>query len=306
MSYNEDLTDKVRRAMGGRRHVEEKRMFGGIAFMLNGKMCVTVGHDRLMCRIDPDLHDAATKKVGARTVKMGGREYRGFVYVGKQGLRTQRQLAAWIGLALEFNKRAQPSRRRTRKTGRQIVAATKTAIPSRVFPGRDGNKPTRGRRAMQRAKRSGPDAPNAGQQLNGFIGKFEPKYQKLIRAVRKTLRRRFPTACELVYDNYNFFVIGYSPTERAFDAIISMTAGASGLGLCFIHGAGLPDPRGLLLGSGSQTRFIRLESAEVLQRREVQALISAAVAAAKVPMPATGRGKLIIKSISAKQRPRRR
>ena len=147
---------------------------------------------------------------------------------------------------------------------------------------------------------------DAEKQLRSFIAKFEPKHQTLIRAVRKALRRRFPTAYELAYDNYNFFVIGYGPTERPSDCIVSMAAGANGVGLCFIHGASLPDPKKILLGSGNQTRFIRLESASVLGRPEVEALVAAAVAQAKTPLPASGQGKLIIRSISAKQRPRRR
>jgi hypothetical protein len=77
------------------------------------------------------------------------------------------------------------------------------------------------------------------------------------------------------------------------------------VGLCFIHGARLPDPKRILLGSGKQTRFIRLESADVLARPEVEALIAEAIARAKTPLPATGRRKLIIRSVSAKQRPRR-
>jgi len=145
---------------------------------------------------------------------------------------------------------------------------------------------------------------SAETQLKAFIGKFDPKEQTLIRAVRSALRERLPTAHELVYDNYNFFVIGYSSTERTSDAILSIGAGASGVNLCFIHGASLPDPKKILLGSGSQTRFIRLASAAVLEERQVKALIAAAVAKAKTPLPAAGRGVLIIRSVSAKQRPR--
>ncbi|MGH7970495.1 MAG: hypothetical protein ACREIC_17355, partial [Limisphaerales bacterium] len=78
---------------------------------------------------------------------------------------------------------------------------------------------------------------DAETQLAGFIAKFEPKHQALIRSVRKTLRRRFPTAHELVYDNYNFFVIGYGSTERPSDCILSIAAAANGVGLCFLHGA---------------------------------------------------------------------
>jgi hypothetical protein len=159
---------------------------------------------------------------------------------------------------------------------------------------------------MKAATAVGRKSADAEKQLRGFIGKFEPKNQALIREMRRALRRRFPTANELVYDNYNFFVIGYGPTERPSDCIVSLTAGASGLGLCFLHGASLPDPDKILLGSGNQTRFIRLDSVDVLGRPEVEALIAAAMAQAKTPMPASGRGKLIIRSVSSKQRPRRR
>ena len=144
------------------------------------------------------------------------------------------------------------------------------------------------------------------RQLKRFVDKFEPRRQMLIRSVRKALRKRLPTAYELAYDNYNFFVIGYSATVRPSDSIVSMAAGANGIGLCFIRGAGLPDPKKILLGSGNQTRFIRLESAGVLARPEVESLLAAAIAGAKTRLPASGRGRLIIRSISAKQRPRRK
>jgi hypothetical protein len=145
---------------------------------------------------------------------------------------------------------------------------------------------------------------SAENQLETFIRKFEPGHQRLIRAIRRTVRKRLPTATELVYDNYNFFVIGYSPTQRPSDAIVSIVAGPNGVSLCFIHGAALPDPKKILSGSGVQTRFIRLESAGVLARPEVEALIAAAIGRSKTRLPAGGRGKLVIRSISAKQRPR--
>lgn len=147
---------------------------------------------------------------------------------------------------------------------------------------------------------------DAEAQLASFIEKFEPKQQTLIRAVRRSLRKRFPTATELVYDNYNFFVIGYSPNDRPSDAIVSLTAAAGRVGLCFIYGAELPDPDKVLLGSGKQTRFIRLDSADVLQRPEIKQLLQAAVSHSDTPLPRTGRGTLVIRSVSAKQRPRRR
>lgn len=138
-----------------------------------------------------------------------------------------------------------------------------------------------------------------------FIAKFDPKMQTLIRAVRRAMRRRLPTANELVWDNYNFFVIGYSATERPSDSILSIAAGANGVGLSFYRGSTLPDPKGILLGEGKQNRFIRLSSAKVLDRPEVEALIAAAVKQAQVPFPGSGRGGLIVRSVSKKQRPRR-
>jgi len=143
------------------------------------------------------------------------------------------------------------------------------------------------------------------KQLKSFVDKFEPKNRALIRAVRKAMQKRLPTANELVYDNYNFFVIGYCSTERPSDCIVSVAAAAKGVGLSFYRGASLPDPHKMLLGLGHQNRFIRLGSVEILGRPEVEALIEAAIAKAKTPLPGSGGGKLIIRSISAKQRPRR-
>jgi hypothetical protein len=143
-------------------------------------------------------------------------------------------------------------------------------------------------------------------QLRTFIDKFEPKHQAVIRAARKALRKIFPTATELVYDNYNFFVIGFGPTERPSECIVSIAAAANGVGLCFIRGASLPDPAKVLLGSGKQTRFVRLPSAEVLQQPAIRALLTVAADRATTLLPSSGRGRLIIRSVSAKQRPRRK
>src|SRR5450755_1374902 len=156
------------------------------------------------------------------------------------------------------------------------------------------------------AKKSRTVSADAEKQLKDFIDKFEPKSQALIRAVRKMFRKRLPSANELVWDNYNFFVIGYSPTERPSDTFFSIAAGANGVGLAFYRGATLPDPHGILLGSGSQNRFIRVKSVQTLTRPDVDKLISAAIAQSKVPLRASGKGQLIIRSISAKQRSRRK
>ena len=147
---------------------------------------------------------------------------------------------------------------------------------------------------------------DAEKQLSKFIGKFEPEHRSLILRVRRKLRTRFPSAHELVYDNYNFFVIGYCTTERPSDAFISIAASAKGVGICFIHGASFPDPKRILQGSGKQTRFIHLDTAATIERPEVNDLLSIAADRSKSPLPRQGRGKLVIRSMSAKQRPRRR
>jgi hypothetical protein len=144
------------------------------------------------------------------------------------------------------------------------------------------------------------------EQLRGFIDKFDPKHRVTIRAARKALRKRFPTANELVYDNYNFFVIGFGPNERPSDCFVSIAAAANGVGLCFTYGASLPDPSRILSGSGKQTRFLRLPSAAMLEENEVQALLTAAAERDRIALPGGGRGQLIIRSVSAKQRPRRK
>ena len=144
------------------------------------------------------------------------------------------------------------------------------------------------------------------KQLQRFIEKFEPRHQVIIRGARKALRKRFPAATELAYDNYNFFVIGFGPNERPSDCFVTIAAAANGVGLCFVRGASLPDPDKVLLGSGKQTRFIRLPSADVIEQPAIQTLLSLAAERARTALPASDRGKLVIRSVSAKQRPRRR
>lgn len=146
---------------------------------------------------------------------------------------------------------------------------------------------------------------NPENQLSEFVAKFDPSMGKLIRECRAVMRKRFPTANELVYDNYNFFVIGYCTTERPSDCVVSLAANSKGIGLSFYHGASLPDPHRMLEGSGTQNRFVRLDGVATLSRPEIRELIAAAEAQAEPPFVKAGGGKLIIRSISKKQRPRR-
>jgi hypothetical protein len=148
-----------------------------------------------------------------------------------------------------------------------------------------------------------PESP--ARQLASFIGKFTPEMATRIRECRAAMRSRFPGANELVYDNYNFLVIAYGPTERPSDCVVSLAANAKGIGLCLLHGATLPDPARILQGSGTQNRFIRLAAAATLSEPAVVGLLTAAAHQAHPSFAPTGRGTLIIRSISARQRPRR-
>jgi hypothetical protein len=160
--------------------------------------------------------------------------------------------------------------------------------------------------AMQRRRGTSvkPSAAPPEKQIDGFIAKFDARVGQLIRECRAILRKRFPTAIELVYDNYNFFVIGFATTERTSTALFSIAANAHGIVLSFYWGATLPDPHKILQGSGSQNRFVRLPDAQALSDPRIVALLNDAVAQAKFPL-GEAPGYTIIKSVSAKQRPRR-
>src|ERR1044072_7209670 len=133
------------------------------------------------------------------------------------------------------------------------------------------------------------------KQLAGFIAKFDPAIAKLVRSARILLRKRYPTAIELVYDNYNALAIGYSSTERTSDVLFSLAVYAHGVNLYFIYGRSLSDPDKLLQGSGTQGAFVRLENVAVLDQPGVKALIEAAVKQAEPPITKQGHGYTIIK-----------
>jgi hypothetical protein len=138
------------------------------------------------------------------------------------------------------------------------------------------------------------------------LEKFELPTARLIRGCRAELRKLLPTAFELIYDNYNFFVLGYCTTERPSSCIVSLAAAANGVSLSFYRGASLRDPDHVLEGSGKQNRFVRLPSPDMLRNPAVVSLIRAAVAMAEPPLADSRRGRTIMQSVSAKQRPRRK
>jgi len=147
---------------------------------------------------------------------------------------------------------------------------------------------------------------SAEAQLRTLVAKFAPAHLRLIGAMRRWLRKRLPTAHEVVYEYRDCFVISYSPNERGYEGILGIRASANDVRLYFNRGKELPDPAKLLQGSGSQTRWISVEGASTLARPEVARLIEEAIACNDVPFASAGRGSVVIRSTSAKQRRQRR
>lgn len=155
-----------------------------------------------------------------------------------------------------------------------------------------------------------PSQADAERKLDSFFAQYAPEVESFARRALAKMRRLVPGAIEMVYDNYNWLVIGFSPSERPSEAIFSLVLPPGAVTLCFLQGAGLPDPAGLLRGSGKVVRNIRLytagvKDAKVLDEPEVLSLINVALNRAKVPMPVGTRRKVIIRAVAAKQRPRR-
>ena len=143
------------------------------------------------------------------------------------------------------------------------------------------------------------------ERLAGFIAKYTPEIGALGRAALAKMRARLPGAVELVYDNYNALAIAFGPTERASEAILSIALYPRWISLFFLDGVNLPDPQKLLRGSGKKVRHIVLEDAAALDRPAVQALIARALERAARPLHGASPGRIVIKSVLAKQRPRR-
>lgn len=146
---------------------------------------------------------------------------------------------------------------------------------------------------------------SAEAQLQTLINKFAPTHRRLIGAMRRCLRKRLPTAHELVYEYRDWFVISFSPNEHGYEGVLAIRASSNGVKLYFNQAKELPDPEKLLQGSGSQTRSIDVEGASTLARPEVACLVDEAIARNRVPFALAGRGPVVIRSASAKQ-PRRR
>jgi hypothetical protein len=145
----------------------------------------------------------------------------------------------------------------------------------------------------------------AQAQLDSFLDKYTPEVAGLAGSLMVGMKARLPGAQILVYDNYNALAIGFGPSDKAGQAILSLAVMPRWVTLCFLWGVRLPDPHGLLNGGGSRVRHVRLHEPEALDDPRVEALIAAALAQADRPLDPAEPQRLLIKSISAKQRPRR-
>jgi hypothetical protein len=142
-------------------------------------------------------------------------------------------------------------------------------------------------------------------RIEGFIAKYSDAVAAELRAARAEMRRRLPGAVELVYDNYNALAIGYGSSDRLEDVVFSIAGFPRWVRLFFFRGADLDDPAGLLEGDGAQVRSLMLASPSLLDEPPVRALMDQALARAQRPIEPSAKSRTVIKSVSAKQKPRR-
>jgi TfoX/Sxy family transcriptional regulator of competence genes len=115
MAYNEQLTNRISEGLAHLPKVVEKKMFRGVTFMVNGKMCISAGNDEMMCRIDPAQYEIALEKTGSRPMIHRGRTMRGFVFVNEENIKSKKDFDYWINLAISFNKNAKASPKKRKK-----------------------------------------------------------------------------------------------------------------------------------------------------------------------------------------------
>lgn len=148
--------------------------------------------------------------------------------------------------------------------------------------------------------------PDPEAALAGFLARYDPDIAADARTAMQRLRERLSAADAMIYDNYNGLVMGFSPDERPSNAILSLLALPGHITLCFLQGATLDDPEGLLKGAGSTVRHVRLKGPDDLDDPKIARLIDLALTSAKVPLTEGREGRMYVKSVSAKQRPRSR
>lgn len=115
MAFNQTLANRIREHLQDLNDIEEKEMMGGLAFMVNGKMCVGVWKDELMCRVDPANQDELLEKTGCHIMDFTGKPMNGWLLIDETGLRNVQEVKYWIGLAMDYNRFAKASKTRKKK-----------------------------------------------------------------------------------------------------------------------------------------------------------------------------------------------
>jgi TfoX/Sxy family transcriptional regulator of competence genes len=112
LAYDNKLAERIREHLSSLKRIEEKEMMGGLSFLYNGKMCVGIIKDEMMCRIDPEIHEEAIEKTGCRTMDFTTKPMKGWVMIDQTGMKSKKDFDYWIGLAIEFNKKAKASKKK--------------------------------------------------------------------------------------------------------------------------------------------------------------------------------------------------
>lgn len=159
------------------------------------------------------------------------------------------------------------------------------------------------RAAPRSPKARGAVASGAEEQLDSFVGKYDPKIAALGRKCLSHMKKRLPGAEVTVYDNYNALAVGFGPAGKA--AVLSIALYPRWVNLFFLFGAGLDDPKKLMKGSGSRVRSIRIDDAKQLADPDVDALMSAALLHRGWTLSKGAPTTTVIRLVSANQRPRR-
>lgn len=171
---------------------------------------------------------------------------------------------------------------------------------------RSRQAPHRNMSTSQLSPQSAAARRSAEAQVRGLVARFAPAQQRLVGTMRRSLRKRLPTAHEVVYEYRDWFVISYSPNGLGYDGVLAIRGSANGIALYFNRGKELPDPGKVLRGSGTQVRFIQMERTSTLTHPAVARLIEEAIGRTRVPFARTGPGPVVVRAAAARPRGRRR
>lgn len=247
MAYDEGLAERIRGVLEAQPGVSEKRMFGGIAFMVNDRMALGIAKEKLMVRVGQDAYAAALRERYVRKMDFTGRPLTGFVYVLPEGYESDVDLERWVGLAVAY-----------------AVAA-----------------PARATGAGKRATKRPVASPRAGgSAVDRFLDAYPRPVQDLARRARSLVRRSLRTlpALEETVDKAGR-MIGYGSGPGYDGMVCTLIPSRTEVKLGFYRGAELSDPRGLLEGAGKVHRHVRLRGAADVERPGLEALLKAGLAA---------------------------